>query len=213
MILPWLLHFANRHRSFAQGVQDEFYTVKDRILKRGKKLDYDIQHIPGKTCHSCGGRGERPKYGHNGKIYDWADCYCFGGWYRLPKWICLQRIQFGRFVFHKPLKRHQCVENPFTLEEMGWEVTNRPIIEGYIEHEAHPLSEVSFLFLLWLYRMPSAEREISKFFFWRWIHLRNKWVNFWHQKPFILWKPRFKEPKWMHADEKGQLFYEEDMPF
>lgn len=32
------------------------------------------------------------------------------------------------------MKRELCVKNPFTAEELGWQVSETPVINGYIEH-------------------------------------------------------------------------------
>lgn len=142
LITAFLLHHANRSvKDFCWGqYAADFYRVKDSILRKNGKPDgYDIQHIAGKKCNSCGGKGYHPRYSNYPpyKIYDWADCWhCSGGWYRMPQWNCLQRYQFGSYVFHRPLKREYGVENPWTKEGMGFEVSDRPVMQGYVEHKS-----------------------------------------------------------------------------
>lgn len=197
-MLAFLLHAANRNiKSENDDIISAFYNIKDILLKNYGTLDgYDIQHIKGKKCNSCGGRGQHPRHSNRPpyKIYDWADCYhCWGGWYRLPKWICLQRIKFGGYNFHKPLKRHECVKNPFTKEDLGWEVTDRPVIEGYIEHNDHWVGEWAIIILLAMYGEAKMARELfDKKIYWRKIHWRNKIKNLSRWQAWIFWKPTWR---------------------
>lgn len=137
----FLLHHANRSiKDFCWGqFTGDFYKVKDAILKKhGKAVGYDVQHIKGKKCRSCGGTGFHARYSNRPpyKPYDWDGCYHCGanGWYKDPQWICLERIAFDGYIFHRPLKREYGVKNPFTTEELGWQVSVNPVIDGYIEH-------------------------------------------------------------------------------
>lgn len=34
------------------------------------------------------------------------------------------------------MKREYCVTNPFTSESLGWQVSDRPVINGYVEHKS-----------------------------------------------------------------------------
>lgn len=139
-IKAFFLHHANRAiKDFCWGQYvGDFYRVKDAILRKyGSATGYDIQHIEGKKCRSCGGKGYHPKYSchYPYNVYDYADCWhCCAGWFKHPQWICLERIAFGGYIFHRPLKRELCVKNPFTAEELGWQVSATPVINGYIEH-------------------------------------------------------------------------------
>ena len=137
----FILHHANRSiKDFAWGqYTGDFYRVKDAILRKyGKAVGYDVQHIEGKKCRSCEGCGYHTRYSwhYPYKAYDWDSCWHCGGngWYKDPQWICLERIAFGRYVFHRPLKREYGVKNPFTKEELGWDVLEKPVISGYIDH-------------------------------------------------------------------------------
>jgi hypothetical protein len=129
--LAYLLHHANREYK-----DERFYQIKDRILSRhGAVVGYDVQFIEGKRCRSCGGCGYHERISwESGRVYDTVDCYhCWGGWYKRPTWVLLQRIQFGKYLFHKPIQREsRFVSNPFTKEQ-GWNVSEA-IIQGYIEH-------------------------------------------------------------------------------
>jgi len=173
---PFLLHAANRNiKNEADEIRNAFYAIKDKILsKYGHVIGYDVQHIKGKRCNSCGGSGRHPKYGHNGKVYDYADCYhCWGGWYKFPIWVALHRIQYGNFVFHKPLKRHECVHNPFAQEEIGWKVTDSPVIEGYIEHKDHWFGDYAMLILFWFYNRPIFDALFKTKWYWKKVSIRN----------------------------------------
>lgn len=146
-LLSRLLHHANRETRL-----EEFYRIKDKILTRyGKVVGHDIQFIAGKKCRSCGGAGNHPKISwETGKIYDYADCYhCWGGWYKHPAWVLLQRIQFGKFTFHKPIKKEYKINNPF-WKDPELAVCNK-VIEGYIEHTRtkHGKDALVILFLLY----------------------------------------------------------------
>lgn len=145
-VLAWLLHHANRFSK-----DQAFYKVKDRILsKHGKQVGYDIQSLPGKKCFSCHGTGRHARWDQYG-IYDPQCCWrCAGnGWFKDPQWVCLSRIEFKGYVFHKPLKREYSVKNPFSGENMGWLVSDRPVIDGYIRHE-HTWFAVYALMVIYL---------------------------------------------------------------
>lgn len=212
MMLAYLLHAANktvRNRLGDEHIQ-AFYRVKDLLLKKyGKVLGYDVQKIDGKRCNSCGGRGQHPKYGHNGKIYDWADCWhCIGGWYKLPKWIALHRIKFGSYEFHRPLKRHECVQNPFTEEELGWKVSDRPVIKGYIDHESHWFGVYATMILFMLYDRPMFRnlwahqvREYDmaiRYLIWR--------IRRW---PLLISRPKISLRQYWDEDMRNEV----DLPF
>jgi len=173
---PFLLHAANRNiKDESDEIRSAFYAIKDKVLSRyGDVIGYDVQHIKGKRCNSCGGSGRHPKYGHNGKVYDYADCYhCWGGWYKFPIWVALHRIQYGNFVFHKPLKRHECVHNPFSEEVIGWKVTDSPVIEGYIEHKDHWFGDYAMLILFWFYNKSIFDVLFKQKWYWKKVRIRN----------------------------------------
>jgi len=135
IILPFLLHHANRETKDVS-----YYAIKDKILKKyGVTVGHDVQHLPGKRCNACGGTGQHAKYSNYPpyKIYDYADCYhCMAGWYRYPQWVCLAKVQFGKYIFHKPLRRRSRINNPFVKEKMGFDVSVSPVIDGYISHRS-----------------------------------------------------------------------------
>lgn len=156
MLLPFLLHHANR-----ASKDKSFYDIKDRILKKyGSQIGYDVQNIKGIKCRSCGGTGYHAYYSNHYpyREYDRSDCWhCINGWYRLPQWICLERIRFGKHIFHQPLKREHCIRNPWTENEIGWNVTSSPVIDGYIEHKSSKYSDLALLVLYYRYDRPSYQ--------------------------------------------------------
>lgn len=175
MILPYLLHCANRADKYG-NTKYAFYSVKDRLLKNIPLSGYDVQHIPGKRCFTCGGSGTYVGYyWESGK--EWFDTCnrCAGsGWFKDPQWICLGIYKYGRYTFHRPLKRHFGVVNPFCEEEIGWDVTKTPVIEGYIDH--YPLKfspyALTILFLLFdfkgFWRRWYAEQGVGWRVYWYW---------------------------------------------
>lgn len=137
-VLSWLLHHANR-----EGRNENFYAIKNRLLsKYGKHIGYDVQFIEGKKCYSCEGTGEHKKYDYHGRVYDVDACYrCYDGWYKRPTWNILQKVQFGKFIFHQPYQR--AYKKPTDIATA--------IIEGYIEHNRskHGKLALSVLFLIY----------------------------------------------------------------
>lgn len=147
---------------------------------------YDIQHIPGKQCYSCGGTGYHEYYSNTPpyKVYDQSYCWhCINGWYKLPQWICLARIKFGEYTFHRPLKREYMEKNPFTKEEMGYDVSTTPIINGYIEHNKSRYATFA-RFVLYLIYNRTAIPELFKGFgvgyYFNWWSIRRFTNNVWH---------------------------------
>lgn len=191
LILSYLLHHANReYRS------DDFYKVKDMILTRyGKVVGHDVQFIEGKKCHSCQGRGYRYKYGLNGKPYDTADCWhCWGGWYKQPTWVLLQRVKFGQYTFHKPAERKYGKNNPF-INECG---VNKEVIEGYIDHTRTNYGKDARVVLFLLYDW--------KGFWKRWYKAIGRG---WYCHRSVWWKPR----KWPNNIAHLIRFGQNAIPF
>jgi len=101
-IISWLLHHANR-----QGPDQYFYKVKHKILNSGgaRHLGYDLQFIGGKKCYSCGGSGKFFKWDH------YESCWnCHDGWYKRPRWNYLEKVEYGRYIFHQPFKSVHVIE-------------------------------------------------------------------------------------------------------
>ena len=211
LILSWLLHHANRSGEY----RSKFYPIKDRILKAyGKEIGYDIQHIPGKKCHSCGGTGQHARYSNTYpyKPYDWDDCWhCFGGWYKLPQWNCLARIRFGRYTFHKPIKREERVKNPWTEDKMGWKVMDRPVIKGYIDHTASWFSEWALLILFRIYDREAYQEywpARKSWIRWRWFRFKQR-LNW---RSLIMSKPKLIIREY-YDDQFCHTVDDDDFPF
>ena len=121
-----LLHVAN---SYPDAVDKAaFYRMKSIILKRlGTRDGFDIQHIKGKKCFTCGGSGIYTGY-HFNSGDEWNEpCWrCWGGWYKRPVWVVLDRYRLGGFVFHQPACRLYGVPPSVTSQVS--------LINGYIEH-------------------------------------------------------------------------------
>lgn len=118
-----------------RGMRTDFYNLKERILEsKGTVIGNDVQHIEGLSCWGCSGTGS----------LEWIDdeyevtCdRCFGtGWYRMPKWIVLEKFEFGGHSFHIP-REH-------TTKKPDPDVTN---IRGKIKHRHHKHAEESFAIL------------------------------------------------------------------
>jgi hypothetical protein len=215
-ILAYLLHSANRNiKGKSEKFISTFYLIKDKILKRGKWVGYDVQHIKGKKCNSCGGTGLHARYSNTPpyKPYDYDDCYhCFAGWYKMPLWICLRRIQFGKYVFHKPLKREEHIGNPFTQESLGWEVSSNPVIEGYIEHEKHWFGGYAIFIIFLLYNRPIAKAYFNdEFYWWYGYRLRNFVRRFRSWNGWTIVRPKVKIRQYYDEDFKDP--YYDDLPF
>jgi hypothetical protein len=137
IILPWLLHHANR-----LGRNEHFYKIKNKILNRfGTFITYDVQFIEGKKCHSCHGTGVHHYYDDEGEIYDTDFCWrCHNGWYKRPTWNILKLVSFGKYKFHQP---YQTV--------YGRPDNNIPVFEGYICHNTSKYSRFALNILFLIY--------------------------------------------------------------
>lgn len=103
-IIGELLELANR-----EFRSQEFYSLKDRILKAcGRKVGYDTQHIV-KTCRSCEGEGRMLKtIFHLGKpfIAKCETCWRCGGSGKYDEfWVRLDVYKLGARSFHLPVDR------------------------------------------------------------------------------------------------------------
>jgi len=198
IILSWLLHHANRSTK-----AHAFYSIKDKVLSRyGECVGYDLQKIDGKKCRSCGGSGLHARYSNTYpyKAYDWDTCWhCFGGWYRLPIWVCLSRIRFGRYVFHRPLRRLNKVNNPWPEISKGL-----PLINGYIEHEESPIGWFALLMLYCIYDKPQCidyfnniKSDLYQRFRWRWLRFKRRIKTIFTWETVVVTKPSviyFEDP-------------------
>lgn len=164
-IMGWLLHHANRNYS-----SKPFYEVKNRILvKHGVNVGYDVQHIEGKKCFTCGGTGIYHGY------YSRDTCWnCFDGWYRRPEWNVLERVRLGKYVFHQPKER--LYKDP-KFQTIG-------TVDGYISHQSSYWGALAALTLSFIYNTPELRMQILRSFglgwylqWWRPRHWPN---NMWH---------------------------------
>jgi hypothetical protein len=147
-ILAFLLHHAN-----LSCRSEQFYAIKDQLLnKYGAVIGYDIQHIEGKKCFACHGTGTYVGYHWSGDLWEDACDRCYNGWYKRPMWILLSRKKFGRYVFHKPVKREYSVKNPFTPSE------NWGKIDGYVDHRYSRYSFLAVLILFLIYNRSAARK-------------------------------------------------------
>lgn len=131
-LISTLLYHANKYPYLVD--KKRFYEIKSALVRMyGKSIGYDLQYIEGKSCHACYGTGNHEKYGWHGEVYGVEDCWhCDGdGWYKNPQYNILERYQFGKYVFHQPIKRFYS-KRAFDESVYAVEVSER--IEGYIKH-------------------------------------------------------------------------------
>lgn len=135
-ILSWLLHHANRYYK-----SDFFYRLKSKILnKYGKQVGYDFQFIEGYDCWSCNGTGIFVRYSYYSDKPIQEMCYkCYNGKYHRPHWNLLERIEFGKYTFHKPINR--VYEKP----------DYNTVINGYITHKPSYWSHFARVVLYLIY--------------------------------------------------------------
>lgn len=157
--LAFLLHHANRAEK-----SSTYYNLKKRILSRfGTVSGEDVQFIEGKECYYCH-HYEEPE-----------DCSsCDGtGWYKRPFYSLLQRVTFGGYIFHQPIRKIYLLEEGEKLAQAN----QRPRIEGYISHTPTRLSIISLNILYLLY-------EPKHFYLSR--LLRNIGTSYWDIRPFAI---------------------------
>ena len=182
-ILSTLLHHANRECSTVA-----FYRIKNDLLdKYGRSCGYDVQHIPGKKCHSCGGTGIYTGY-YWSSGEQWHDTCnrCFGGWYKSPQWNTLAKIKFGRFVFHSPRERFYSEERALEwiaersggTNQFGLITKQNGIIEGYVSHNRAKYGEEAALLLFLIYDRKNIPFGFGYGLGWRsrW-YLPQAWMN------------------------------------
>lgn len=115
----------------SEGVKQPWYALKDKLCKRfGVNDGYDVQFIEGKKCYSCRGTGIYHKHYHGEWIAD--ECYncCGTGMYKDDRYIVLERIKVGRYIFHRPQKDTAISWTKPLAPEIPTSVT----INGYIDH-------------------------------------------------------------------------------
>lgn len=113
-------------------LRDEFYLIKNKLLKRfGKRVGQDLQHIY-KACWHC-----------NYLACDECEqfdvcCKCLGTNIYRQFWSRLDIYQIGSFRFHLPVER--------LYKDPGEPVT----IKSYIQHEERGSYFLRMELLLWL---------------------------------------------------------------
>lgn len=139
-----LLHIANSSPPGPKVEREQFYEMKSRILHRFGKVDGgDTQHLPGKICFGCDGRGT--------SYWDRDECYRCGGsgWWKSPRIVTLRRWKLGRFVFHEPLL--------YRVPKKGETFT----FEGFVKHAVYAERSVRWatlvLGLIFDWRVARAE--------------------------------------------------------
>jgi hypothetical protein len=166
-ILGKVLFIANSNPG-ALACKSYFYTVKTKILlKYGTKTGFDLQHIEGKKCFSCGGTGVYTGYHYSGRVYR-DTCYrCAGGWYKRPHTNKLDKYRLGKNIFHLPVKTMYKYE---IILEKG----TQSDIEGYIYHYnniTHDQSKECILWLLLLFNLKQFK------YFWQSAYLYFSYTN------------------------------------
>ena len=173
LILPWLLHHANR--DYHGMYKDDFYKIKNAILKKyGRYVGFDLQIIEGKKCFTCNGTGIYVGYyWDSGDQWEDTCNNCCAGWYKLPKYVLLSKIKFGKYLFHQP-KYSYTSKN----EVPGYDFVNK--INGYIEHSETDYSEIASKILFLIYDFDIFKlryiRSIGVGFYTKWWLPRN-WIN------------------------------------
>lgn len=120
-IISWLLHHANKKYQ-----TDWFYEIKKTLLKKyGIHDGYDLQHIEGQKCHTCAGTGIYIGYYYSGGSFKDTCNRCYGnGYYKDPQYNLLERLKFGKYIFHQPYKRCYTVKPDMPIK-----------IDGYVYHD------------------------------------------------------------------------------
>ena len=136
LIVGELLELANR-----EFRSEEFYKLKDRILKsHGTKTGVNTQHIL-KTCRYCAGEGKMPKeVTLYGKTYltKGDPCWrCNGTGVYQEFWVMLDVYQVGRRSFHLPVDRQynrELFEKILEALKVALNIIPGKHFEGLIEH-------------------------------------------------------------------------------
>lgn len=143
-LLSWLLHHANRGDHYSY--KGYFYPIKNKILsKYGKYKGIDVQFIEGKKCYRCNGTGVYVGY-YEMSGQKWTDtCHsCSRGWYKLPRYVILKKIQLGKYLFHQPSYSYESSKKILAAKNVNY-------IQGYIEHDESKYSEICSKILFFIY--------------------------------------------------------------
>lgn len=159
-----------------EGKRDIWYSLKQQLCaKYGSNDGYDVQCLPGKECYSCNGTGIFVKY-HSFGSSTKEHCFrCTRGWYVLPSYVLLERINVGGYLFHKPISRKQTSIFP--------DVPISTKIDGYIEHSKKKFGWVAFSILYIFFDLKTYRQYVKGFGVgWRcsWWLPQNYLYNFMH---------------------------------
>lgn len=118
------------------------------------------------------------------------------------------RYRFGAYSFHRPLKREECVKNPFVKEDIGWDVSERPVIKGYIEHTETKFSMWALLVLFWLYDRTTCKQyttEVRQEWHWMWRRFKAKL----HWSAWLVARPRLRIRRYWDDDFQHEVSYDD----
>jgi len=146
-ILSWLCYHANTgYRS------QKFYAVKNKLLaKYGKLVGYDTQFFEGSDCWTCNGTGIYHGYSYRGSFKDICNRCGGTGRYHMDRYVLLERIQFGKYIFHSPK------ESTVSMNKKQF------TIQGYIRHEQTKYCDISRFILFILFEKNYLKRWYKEF--------------------------------------------------
>lgn len=216
-ILSWLLHHANREIKYYNSYKENFYEIKNLLLKKhGRLIGYDYQFIEGKTCWNCNGTGiyKYPVYDFSAKGYTKETCYsCYNGWYKRPVWNILALFKFRKYEFHQP--NGKVYEKPESAVK---------IIEGYIEHSRSKYGSISLFFLFLVYEKGYLKRWWRsagfgwRLYWWRpsnWLHnIIHLLKNGRHSIPVQDFIRKIKVKQYRHKlGQEHYMVFDDELPF
>lgn len=125
-LLGFVLHIANSDPPRLRQPRDDFFDLKDAILKRyGTLLTAEIQHIK-KECWLCGGSGKFERWDGN-----FEPCRKCGGTGIFDEfWVILSKYRLGRHCFHMPVVKYHRRD----LDAKGYRSPEGQMINGYVVH-------------------------------------------------------------------------------
>lgn len=151
LILSTLLHYANRN--VLHIYRNEFYEIKDNLLKKyGKYILNELQHIK-KKCYNCDGTGI---FKCNWKPNEmcWS---CGGSGIYSEFWVLLKKYNFGSYYFHIPVTKY------YNEKYLPEKIKEQNIIEGLIRKELpkYNLGLECMLILFLIYDLTTFKKVIN----------------------------------------------------
>lgn len=189
--------------------KQEFYELKDKIIKRyGTPAGFDVQHIR-KECYECEGTGKILKtvmlYGEPW-LGKGASCWkCNETGVYTEFWTHLLRFRVGRRLFHQPEKKY-CSDPEMNLQ--------RPMIEGYVEHKTpkYYLNAEAFYWLALIFDTRLFYKHFGHVG-----HLSRKFTPLVVLGTFVFWmrhlKSDIKFRMWKFRESRRSVTPDDDMPF